>query len=154
MNEKGFTIVETIATFLLVSTISVLLFELFISLEQMYNRGEIQTRLLINQSNFQRRIEQDLANSATVSITECGSNCLRFSLDGLEKELKLEDGRLFYDNYTLQNVSGSTIGEITHRSILKSFTDGGSATIEDIYIPIQNKIMKGDYSIHIVYQIV
>ena len=74
MNEKGFTIVETIATFLLVSTISVLLFELFISLEQMYNRGEIQTRLLINQSNFQRRIEQDLANSATVSITECGSN--------------------------------------------------------------------------------
>lgn len=154
MNKKGFTIIETIATFLLVSTVSILLFELFVSLEQMYNKGEIQTRLIINQANFQRRVEQDLANSASVSITECGSNCLRLSLDGLEKELKIENGKLFYDNYTLKNVSGSTIGEMTHQSISKSFADGGSATIEDIYIPIKNKIVSGDYSIHIVHQII
>ncbi len=153
MSKKGFTIVETMATFLLISTVSVLLFELFVSLQQMYNRGEIQTRLLINTANFQRRIEQDLANSSQVTIENCGTNCVKFTLDGLEKNLKIENNNLIYDNYAMENVSGSKLGNITYKSTPASFSDGGNATIESINIPITNKIVSKDFGIHIIHQI-
>ena len=152
MNKKGFTVVETMAAFLLISTISVLLFELFVSLQMLYNRGEIQTRLLINQANFQRRIEQDLANSNDVTIAECGTNCIRFTLDGLEKDLKVQNGNLFYDNYALKEVKGTKIGDFNYQTVDASLSNSGGATITSIRVPLINDIVNEDFGIHIVYQ--
>lgn len=152
MNKKGFTVVEIMASFLLISTVAILLFELFISLQQMYNKGEIQTRLLINQANFQRRIEEDIKASNVFTIASCGTNCLRFTLDGQTKELKIQNGTLVYDKYALDNVRGSTVGNLTYQSIATTLKDGTKTKIENVKVPISNKIVKGNYGINIIYQ--
>lgn len=152
MNKKGFTIVEIMASFLLISAVSILLLELFISLNQLYNKGEIQTRLLINQANFERRIMDDLNTSNIVTITSCGTDCVRFNLDGVIKELKILNKNLIYDNYALDNVKGSTMGSIIFNPVNTTLNDGTNATIYNIQVTIMNKIIKGDYGIHVVYQ--
>ena len=152
MNNKGFSLIELMTTFMLVSVILFMLVELLLSLKQIYNEGDLKTTLLINQANIERRINDDVFNSNIFSLSSCGTNCLSITTDIGIKELKVEDNKIVYDGYSMKIAKGSTIGNLTFNEITSAI-NGQNASIYKIDIPLTNRLVEGDYGIHIVKQL-
>ncbi len=166
-NNKGFTLVEIIVTFSMVSTISFLLFQLILSLKNVYTSSDFKTVLLIDQGNITRRINTDLFTMKFVGAANCESKvkdadskyCYLFSLQNpaddssLVKKLEIFDDKVVYDGFTMDfSKTGSKLG---HVSTVASYTEDINMhynSMLTIDIPITNKIVDGDYGIHITLQ--
>jgi hypothetical protein len=169
--NKGFTLVEIIVTFSLVSAISFLLFQLILSLKNLYTTSDFKTALLIDQGNMTRRINSDLFSMEFNNLEECGELqttgsklCYIFTLtdttsgesvDGatVSKKLEVFDDKIVYDGFTMDfSATKSTLGTI---STSLSYADDISMHFDSILkidIPITNKMVSGDYGLHIVLQ--
>jgi hypothetical protein len=165
-NQKGFTLVEVIVTFCLVTTISFLLFQLVLSLKNIYTSSDYKTVLLISQGNMTRRMNDDLFDMIIEKIDQCtdaetttGSTmCIKFTLydstldqDEIRK-LEVFSDKIVYDSYTMTMQKGSTIGT---PSIAVSHFEDKSIKYNSILkmdIPVTNKLTEGDFGIHIIAQ--
>ncbi len=151
MNNKGFSLVEIMTTFMLVSIILIMLIELLLSLKSIYKEGDLKTTLLINQANIEKQIYDDVFNNPSLSLVSCGENCINITTKSGVKSLQVTDGNVTYDNYSMKIASGSSVGELTFNSYDQTVgTD--TITIFEIDLPITNKLIDGDYGIHIVAQ--
>lgn len=166
-NNKGFTLVEIIVTFSMVSTISFLLFQLILSLKNVYTSSDFKTVLLIDQGNITRRINTDLFTMKFKGAAACESKikdenskaCYLFSLEdpaddsSLVKKLEVFDDKVVYDGFTMDfSKTGSKLGRI---STVASYTEDLNMhynSMLTIDVPITNKIVEGDYGIHITLQ--
>jgi len=162
MNKKGFTLVEIIVTFTLISTISFLLFQLILSLKNLYTGSDYKTILLIEQGNMVRRINTDMFMMPLVSMNECSTEeegekglkkCYTFTLEDtvIEQEvnrvLKIYSDKIEYDSYQMPIGEGSTMGDV---SVVVSYIEDASVkynSILTIDIPIKNKLAEGDFGI-------
>ncbi len=157
MKKKGFTLIEFIVTFSLISIIVILLFEIIISLREVYIKGDFQTTLLSKQGIITKKINDDLQNQKLKSISSCGKFCITFHYQtGMSYNLllNLENNSIQYHDYTWKLEEGATIGQVEttnyqNASITSTSLDNAILKID---IPITHKLLEKDYGIHIIYQ--
>lgn len=156
-NQKGFTLVELIASFTLALVIMFFLFQIVITVKELYVSSGLKTEMLIRQANFERQIGLDLKEKRLTNVTSCGTDCYRFSLgDGTSKELKVDrtTNTVSYGSYQIVLKDGSKIGNYTiTKNIVSGVSSGKDNTILLIDIPITNKVVTGrNFGVHMVYQ--
>lgn len=155
MKNKGFTVVELIVSFCLVTAISIMLFQIIISLKELYISGDIKTTLLNKQGIMERKIYDDLNSDTLTNIDSCGVSCLKFTYNnGKEKKLLIDvaSNTLIYDTYSMKLIKGSYFGQVSFEN---NENVGGLAanknSIFTIDIPIESKLLPDeDFGIHIV----
>lgn len=154
MNKKGFTVIELIVSFTLVTVISIILFELIFSLKELYISGDIKTTLLNKQGIMIKKIYDDLSTDELSSITSCGVSCLDFTYPDGKKRLLVDvaGNTLAYSDYTMKLIDGSYFDNLSFNINKKETTVVGSDDAEfSINIPIKSKFLSDeDFGIHIV----
>ena len=76
--KKGFTVVELIVSFSLVMVIVIFLFQIVISLKNLYTNSGVKTELLNKQSLISNEINKKLSSNEIISLTKCGAYCVEF----------------------------------------------------------------------------
>ena len=154
MKNKGFTIVELLASFTLASIIIIILFQLIINLKELYMSSGIKTELLNKQYILTNKIYTDLLEKKLNSISKCEEarqNCINLTFsDGVTKEfyVDLNNEILYYGDYAAKVNNNSTFGTIT----ISCDTITVSKKILTIKIPINNQsFANDDFGINIVY---
>ncbi len=173
--EKGFTLIEIIVTFCLISTISFLLFQIILSLKNLYTSSDYKTVLLIDQGNLTRRMNDDFFGLNIKEIKTCESVvdralCLDFVLtdpsnrnvagemESVTKRLEIirpkenTDGKIIYDGYAMTFAKGSTLGDV--KATLSYIPDDTVRynSFLTIDAPLTNKLSKGEFGLHFTTQ--
>lgn len=153
MNNKGFTIVELLASFVLSSVIIIIMFQLIINLKELYQTSGLKTELINKQNIMTNKIYTDLIEKELIQFSSCGSGCIDFTFnDNTNKTLYVDtnNGTLSYDNYAikLNNKSYFSTVEIT----VTEAQSKENNMILNINVPIYNENFKNDnFGINIVY---
>lgn len=154
MNKKGFTVIELIVSFTLVTVISIILFQLIFSLKELYVSGDIKTTLLNKQGIMVKKIYDDLNEDTLISITSCGVSCLTFKYEDVDKTLLVDvaANTLTYDNYTMKLSEGSYFDKLSFE--YTEPTESGSLVDNskfNLSVPIKSKFLNDeDFGIHVV----
>lgn len=102
MNKKGFTVVEVIVSFALISIILTSLVTLSISYRQRVEKERIKTELIDYKNTITKVIYDDILNNRFTKIEYCVNNrkCINFvDYNGIKHELNYVDNKyLSYDN--------------------------------------------------------
>lgn len=144
MKNKGFTLVELIATFVLCSVIVILLINVVLVLKSVYMETKIKTDLLINQSNLATVLNSNVKENNVVSICECSDSykCYRFAFSsGETKDLIIKSDYIKFGEYVYKLDEGSEIQTLDSYLTLDSqiITDNTKKnSILNINIPIYN----------------
>lgn len=153
-NNKGFTIVELLVSFVLSMIIVIIMFELIINLKELYQTSGLKTEMLNKQNLMVDKIYTDLTKKRVTMINSCGTECIAFSFnDGSNKTLSVDsnNGIVTYDNYTIKLNNGSYFSKITISDVGISM-DNGNNRIFSINIPIYNQMFKNNnFGINVVY---
>ena len=157
MNKKGFTIIELVSSFALISLIIGLLFELLMVVKNLYTDSVIKTELLTKQAIISEKINDDFTNKSLKIASKCGNNCILFEfVDGTNSTLEFnrEEKTFRYGNYKTSLIDGSQYGniDISTETVL-GVGLGLNDSIIKITIPIYHKLIKKeDFGVNIVYQ--
>lgn len=149
MSKKGFTVIEMMATFILVSVASVILVRLAITVKEIYTVNDLKTVLLVKQGNFMYKIYHDMDTKELSSITT-SDNTINFNFsNGTSKKLIINSSNrtISYGNYTYKLTNSNNITSVTNNSY--SSNDGN---IFALNIKINDKLVGGDYGLNIVFQ--
>lgn len=131
-NNKGFSIVELLVSFVLTMVIVVILFEIIISMKDLYVESVTKTELLNKQNLFTDYIYSDIDKYGLNGISVCGENCISFEFNsGLAKNLEWS----FYSN---ENIS--------HALPSLSYGDYKVNLINDAYFDTNLTLTKDDYN--------
>jgi len=156
-NEKGFTLIELISSFVLISLIVALLFEVLFIVKNLYSDSGIKTELLIKQALISEKISDEFNSKNVMIATKCGDSCVEFIFtDGTSSELSFDrnNNTFRYGDYKTQLIDGSKFGNIdisTQKAL--DVEIGRNDSIVQIKVPIyHNLIKKQDFGINIVYQ--
>ncbi len=165
MNKKGFTTVELLVSFTLVSIIVFFLFEIIFVLKDLYVSSGIKTKLLTKQAVISEMINDDFTSLTLVYADKCASSdanadkevCINFAFQDITKQLVVdrENGTITWGNITTALISGSEFGNIKiNKDTLVHAEDTETLNgILTINIPIYHKIIEGeDFGININYQ--
>lgn len=149
MNKKGFTVIELITTFALVSIISLLLVGVVVKLKDIYVKDGVKMVLKTKQTIMSNAIAKDYLNYNIQTITNCPDDNVRCVIITYEaigsKRLKIEDTILYYGDATYTLLDGSKFNlpilenDVTNKMIVFNF-------------PIEHKVINGDFGIKLVYQ--
>lgn len=152
MKKNGFTVVELIVSFTLVSIISIILFQLIFSLKDLYVGGDIKTTLLNKQGIMTKKINDDLTERTLLGISGCGVSCLNFAYSDGNSQLLVDvaASTITYDDYTMKLSEGSEFGELDFSNYAISSTPNTSNSFFNLNIPIVSKFFDSDFGIHIV----
>lgn len=156
-NNKGFTLIELIASFVLALTIMFFLFQVVIVVKELYVSSGLKTEMMIKKANMEKQIGLDFTDLGIKQIVTCGTDCYTFTYGDLTtKELKVDrtGNTITYGDYQIAMMDGSTIGEykITQNTVSGVGT-GKNNTIVVIEIPVTNKtIADRNFGIRMVYQ--
>lgn len=166
-NNKGFSLVELIVSFTLTMVVVVILFEIIVTMKNLYVNSVTKTELLNKQNLFTDYIYSDINTLGLNSVYVCGNNCISFSFnDGSTKNLEWS----FYSsenvNQALQTLSYGEykINLISNASFDTTLSVSGSGyNLEgvkicsnqqyfNIYLPIRHTLFKNkDFGINILY---
>lgn len=161
MKNKGFTIIEFAVSFCMVAAISITLFQLILSMKDLYLSGNVKTTLLNKQGILTKRIYDDIYNYTLKDVQSCGISCLTFNyINESTGETKTSDLSIdpynvtvTYDSYTIKLDNGSYFGKI---EIIDNPNIYSSSTLKNsllnIKIPIYNKLVSGNFGIDVTYQ--
>lgn len=156
-NNKGFTLIELIASFTLALIIMFFLFQIVIVVKELYVSSGFKTEMLIKQSNLEKRLGEDLREKEITNIKNCGDDCYTFYYGtSLQKDLKVNrtNNTISYGDYQIALLEGSQVGNfvITKNTIMDVATSKNN-TILTIEIPVTNKaVMNQDFGIRMIYQ--
>lgn len=163
MKNKGFTIIELAVSFCMVAAISITLFQLIISMKDLYLSGNVKTTLLNKQGILTKRIYDDMYNYTLKEVSSCGISCLTFNyLNERTSETKTAElsidpynVSITYDSYTIKLDNGSYFGKIEIVDTPSIYSTTGldaKNSLLNIKIPIYNSLVDGDYGIDVTYQ--
>lgn len=156
-NKKGFTIIEMITSFVLVSLVVALLFEVLFIIKNLYSDSGIKTELLVKQALISEKINDEFNTKNIMIANSCGDTCVNFIFtDGTSSELSFDrnENTLTYGNYKTKLIDGSEYGniDISTQTVL-DVPIGLNDSVAQIKIPIYHKLIKQqDFGINIVYQ--
>ena len=154
--QKGFTVVELIVSFSLTLVVILLLFQVIISLKELYVKDGLKSELVAKQSIMMQKVMTDFDHNKISQATRCGDDCFQFTFeDGHETSLTLDraKGIFHYGDYTTKLIENCSFGTIE----IKNKTSVGVATgkkdsMIHIAIPVHSSNVKGDYGLNLVYQ--
>lgn len=169
VNNKGVTIVELVVSISILTIIVLFLFQLILSLKEVYNSSGIKTEMLNKQAIINREINDDLNDKQLELARSCSTspdviNCISFYFkDGTSKRLEFiqktdsSPAYLVYGDYKTELASGSDFNFATSNYNIKAITitdvvDLTNDSILSINVPIVHPNINNDYSIHVVYQ--
>ena len=156
-NNKGFTLIELIASFTLALIIMFYLFQIVIVVKELYVSSGLKTEMMIKKSNIEKQIGLDFNTLEITKIVACGTDCYTFTYsDSSTKILKVDRANktIIYGDYQMTMMDGSSIGEykITQNTVSGVGT-GKNNTILIIEIPVTNKVIADrNFGIRMVYQ--
>ena len=157
MNNKGFTLVELLVSFVLSMIIVILLFQLIINLKDVYVSSVVKTDLLNKQNLMTNKIYSDLLNESVSSITKCddSSTCIDFNfVNGSDKKLMIDvaNNILSYDDYVIKYDDGSYVSDITILTSNFGNISNLYNAIFNVRINISNDIFDSeDFGIDLIY---
>lgn len=150
-NNRGFTVVEMGVSFCLIFTVCILLFQVVLSLKELYIKSDVETTLLNKQGIILNKMYKDFKNKGVSLATSCGNSCVSFVfLDGDEKQLSTNKSNktITYDGYVWKLDEASSVGDF-------SFATGtitGYGTCFKITVPVTNKLIDSkDFGLDVVY---
>ena len=122
MKNKGFTLVELIVSFALTMVIVFILFQLIITLKNIYTNNVVASDLILKQSSISEMINKDLVSGDLGDIVEViptyfnikEGACYSLNFEtGTSRELciSITNNTISYNDYEFSLVSGSTIGD-------------------------------------------
>lgn len=169
INNKGVTIVELVVSISILTIIVLFLFQLILSLKEVYNSSGIKTEMLNKQAIINREINDDLNDKQLELARSCSTspdviNCISFYFkDGTSKRLEFiqktdsSPAYLVYGDYKTELASGSDFNFATSNYNIKAITitdvvDLTNDSILSINVPIVHPNINNDYGIHVVYQ--
>ena len=157
MKNKGFTTIELIVSFSLVTIITILLFQLVFVLKDLYVYSGMRIKLLTKAAKINIPINDDIANKILMSgrkisdteIELCfsDSTCKSFSFDPTEKTIT-------YGDLTQKLVEGSEFGNIIIKTetFISTYDTKTLNSMLTIKLPIYTSLIKGeDFGVNIVY---
>lgn len=153
-SNKGFTLIELIASFTLALTIMFFLFQIVIAVKELYVSAGLKTELLIKQANLDRAISADLHEKVIDGVEECGENCYVFYYkDGTSNTLKADETGISYGNYKMEALEGSKIGSIEMNRTHVDTDDKNNNAIMTIHISYSHKAFaEKDFGVYLVHQ--
>ncbi len=155
--KNGFTTVELVVSVVLTMTIAAFLFQIILSLKEMYIKVSVKTNLLTKQSLISRNINRDFNSKVITQINNCGEYCINILFnDNTSKILNVDtiNNIITYGDYSLNLLDNSQFGDISANLItMLEVPDDFNNSIITISIPIYHKYYpEDDYGINIVYQ--
>ena len=156
-NNKGFTVVETIVSFVLTSIIVLFLFELIILLKELYVSSGIKSQLLTKQTIMSEKINSDLNNKKIMIATRCGLSCIDFIFDDSSTrrlEIDRKNNTFLYGDYKTELIAGSQFGNVkVSTNSVVGVAEGKNNSIVTITIPIIHSLFeKKEFGINVIYQ--
>lgn len=156
-NNKGFTLIELIASFTLALIIMFFLFQIVITVKELYVSSGFKTEMLIKQANLEKQLGEDLRSKELTNIKACGEDCYTFYYgSSLQKDLKINhtQNTISYGNYQIALLEGSNIGDLTiTKNTIVDVAPSKKNTILTIELPVSNKaVMNQDFGLHMIYQ--
>lgn len=155
--KNGFTTVELVISFALTMVVLGFLFEILLSLKELYVNTSNRTELLTKQSVMSRKISGEFFKKTISNISNCGDECLTFYFtDGTNSTLKIDrvQKTFQYGTYRTELVQDSDFGtaDVSAQTVY-DVADGKNNTIVHIKIPITYPVYKDeDYGLNLVYQ--
>lgn len=154
--KNGFTVVELVVSFSLVMVIVIFLFQIIISLREMYVNNGIKSALLNKQAIMTQKIYDDFRSKTITSFTSCGDNCITFSFDDTSTTtLRIDkDQNLFeYGDYATKLVDGSSFGDfVVSTETVPDVSPAQYDSMIKIVIPVTNRLLEGNFGVTAVYQ--
>lgn len=156
-NNKGFTVIEIIVSFVLTSIIVLLLFELIIILKELYVTSGVKSQLLTKQTIMSEKINSDLNNKKIMIASRCGTSCIDFVFDDSSAsrlEIDRKNNIFSYGDYKTELIPGSQFGNVrvSTNSVL-GVAAGRNNSIVTITIPIIHSLFEQqEFGINVVYQ--
>lgn len=145
-NQKGFSIIELVVSFSVCLVIAVMLFQIVVSLKELYEKSGVKTELLNKQNVIVAQIYDDILSIGLDSVSSCGSHCAKLVFnDGSTKLFQYNSNRLLYDDYVTTLNIGTSVD-----SIILNTQDN----VVTIQLPITHKLFpKDSFDIRIVHVI-
>lgn len=115
--NKGFTLVEIIVAFALTMVIVLFLFQLIITMKNIYTNNITASNLVLKQSNISQMINNDLMTSNLGNFngyTINNVNCYFLTFQNGSRNLCYDktNNTITYNDYEFELVKGSKIGDI------------------------------------------
>lgn len=155
MKKNGFTLVELITTFALVSAVVIVLVQLVLNVKTTYEKLGVKTELLQMQGTLIDKIYTSLMTKNVQIISHCGENCLEFYYQNGESEkLKVDINNkiISFGKYTAAVLDVAEISplETSISYAQKELINKEDALIE-IHIPIKVLVYDQDFGVHVVF---
>ena len=157
MKNKGFTTVELIVSFTLVTVITILLFQLIFVLKDLYVYSGMKIKLLTKSAKMSIPINDDIATKNLISAQKLSNSSISFCFaDNSCKTLSFDrQNKTFsYGDLTQNLVSGSEFGNIFIRTetFISTYDNETLNSILTIKIPVYTTLIEGeDFGVNITY---
>lgn len=157
MNKKGFSLVELIVSFVIISLLSVVLFRTVMSLQEKQLRNLAYNNYITLNSTLNSIIQDDVTNKIITELDFCGRNCYKFTYaDATTKTLTIDiENKLFKYGALSERLpaSFSFYRDIeVQEEIVDGMAEGLYNSMLIIRIPISSTILPGDLDIIYLYQ--
>lgn len=116
MNKKGFTLIEVLVSFTLVSVIAIFLFQIIYIVRDIYKEKSVKSELYIESYNLSNTINRDIITNDDLTKVEktSGDNVnLTFGNKTISITIDRTNHTINYGNYSVNILSSATIGDIT-----------------------------------------
>ncbi|MFI3307210.1 MAG: BspA family leucine-rich repeat surface protein [Mycoplasmatota bacterium] len=143
-NKKGFTIIELICSFVIISVIIVFLFQILLHLKDIYVEVNLVSEIATKESLIESYISADFMAKELINIEQCGDNCFNFTYaDASTGTLFLNDNNtvLTYNDYSISLSGGTTFGRILFSDNVLDEGYEGKQSLLKLTIPIYNNIL-------------
>ena len=154
MKKNGFTVVELLTTFVLITIVVSLLITISTSLSKIYTTTSVKTELYYKQSVISNELNKLFLMHNISKITSCGERCLLINYsDSDDKKIEIDDKLIHINGTTYEIVDESSMGDVKIELIYSPIAHKYKPdTILNIQIPITYKNIPGDYGVNVVYQ--
>lgn len=156
MSKKGFSTIELLVSFVIVSFVAIAMFKTVLELLDKAKYYQDQSKMTIVNGNVINSIQKDLNQKKLYGYSSCGCNCFDISYQDLSvKRLKIDltANTIQYGGIT-EKLDNIHVIDGNMQLVKQTFPVGEDKnnTILRIYVPILNKTINSSSDINIVYQ--
>lgn len=155
-NNKGFTLVEMLVSFVIVSVIAGIMMNVLLTVKDRSEKSYSLTQIAMTQANIAKTIKNDLKDYTLTNVAECGVNCYDFTYTTLGvKRLSLNenDNTVTYGTYIKKIPDGGLIGAtITLNNTKIANIPSGNSSIFKLTIPINNMYNDNSNDVVVIHQ--
>lgn len=156
MQKNGFSTIELLVCFIIISFVSIAMFKTVTDMIDKIDNYEQLSKITIIKGTMSNKIEADLIQKKLYGVNACGCNCYDFLFQDLSTTrlfINVTGKSIVYGNTKEILPSNYTITE--NMSLTETFIATPASmynTILKIYIPIRNNVSNSTFDMNIVYQ--